>query len=141
MTDTKQKQHDPLDALTVAEIDAGSRLLRADLVGAITQGTAQRWPALAIMAYLHARRTDHGAQLATYRAMTAAELSAELEGLGGGSAGEEVELEADNADGVVEAIPELDLTGAEPLAEVDAPPAEEEVVEEVVKRPTARRRG
>ncbi len=111
---------DPLDALTIAEIDAGSRLLRADLVGAITNGTALRWPALAVTAYLHARRTDPAAQLATYRAMTAAELTAEL-GMSAGDDEDETELTGDGTGEPLPPIPD-DNDGSNPLPEVEGPP-------------------
>lgn len=133
MPETPDPQHDPLDALTIAEIDAGSRLLRADLVGAVTQGTAQRWPALAVVAYLHARRGDPSAQLTQFRAMTPPELLGEL----GMTTPAPV---ADDGDGDEEDLPYPDLPevlpDVAPVLEVPASP----VVEEVTKNPTVRPR-
>lgn len=143
---------DPLDELTISEIDMGSRLLRADLVGAVTEGTAQRWPALAIVAYLHARRRDPAAELATYRAMTAKELTdelglvndpddaeqdAEVDLLGGDSS---VPIEQDH-------LPEnLPADPPNPQVEVETPrpgtkAAAAEIAEQVAANPTGRKRG
>lgn len=66
---------DPLDQLTIAELDSGSRLLKTDLVTAIGESTMNRWQGLAIVAWLIARRTDPQAKVETYRQMTAVELS------------------------------------------------------------------
>lgn len=49
---------DALDALTLAELDAGSRLLKASLVKAMSETTVDYERATVILAYLHARRTD-----------------------------------------------------------------------------------
>lgn len=73
MTTTTRK--DPLEVLTLAELDAGSRLLHADIVHHITApGAERRWEALAIGAYLVARRDDPTVQLTTFRKMTADEI-------------------------------------------------------------------
>lgn len=69
---------DPLDRLTIAELDAGSRILKADMIVAITAKTMERAAALAILAWLLAKRVDPHAQLTTYRAMTINELVATL---------------------------------------------------------------
>lgn len=70
--------HDPLAKLTVAELDAGSRLIRGDILAAISEQTEKRWQSLAVVAYLLARRTDPAADVATFRAMTANELQGAL---------------------------------------------------------------
>jgi hypothetical protein len=66
---------DPLAALTMAELDMGSRQLRASLVASITGRTADYERALAVTAWLHARRADTTAKLAPYMRMTFTELS------------------------------------------------------------------
>lgn len=70
--------YDPLNQLTIAELDTCSRLLKTDIVTAIHGGTMHRWQGLAILAYVLAKRADPAAKLETYRAMTPAELSAEI---------------------------------------------------------------
>lgn len=73
---------DPLDALTIAELDAGSRLLKASVVAAVAEKSADYEKALAVVAYLHARRTDRTTPppqlLAHYTAMRYSELSEAL---------------------------------------------------------------
>lgn len=70
--------YDPLNQLTIAELDTCSRLLKTDIVTAIHGGTMHRWQGMAILAYVLAKRTDPAAKLETYRAMTPAELSATI---------------------------------------------------------------
>lgn len=70
--------HDPIDDLTVAELDEANRRLKADALTAITEGTVDRWQAMAIVAWLIARRDDPKAQLETFRAMRPAELADQL---------------------------------------------------------------
>lgn len=69
---------DALDRLTIGELDAGSRLLKTDIVTAVAEHTMHKWAGLAIVAYLIDRRTDPTVQLATYRAMTPVELAGTL---------------------------------------------------------------
>lgn len=70
---------DPLDALTIGELDAGSRLLKASLVAAVADKTPDYEKALAVVAYLHARRTDRSTPpnelLRRYTAMRYSELT------------------------------------------------------------------
>lgn len=102
---------DLLDHLTVIELDLGSRLLKEDLVHAITAPTAGRWKGLAILAYLTAKHTDPTAKLAPYTAMQADELVAELARLAGADAA---------ADELEEAEAELARLEAEAHADPDA---------------------
>jgi hypothetical protein len=67
--------HDPMATLTVAELDAGSRLLKTDLVTAVAHSTQHKWQALAITAWLLAKRSDPYVKLDTFRAMHPKELS------------------------------------------------------------------
>lgn len=69
---------DPVAELTIAELDAGSRLLKADMMTAVSTDHPARSAALAVTAWLLARRTDRAAQLNTYRAMTLSELTTQL---------------------------------------------------------------
>lgn len=76
---------DPLDALTIAELDAGSRLLKASLVAAVAQQTPDYERALAVVGYLHARRDDRTTKpdelLRRFTAMRFSELSEHLQAL------------------------------------------------------------
>lgn len=49
---------DPLDVLTIAELDAGSRQLGASLVAQVSQRGDRYERALAVVLWLHRRRTD-----------------------------------------------------------------------------------
>jgi hypothetical protein len=69
---------DPSRELTIAELDAGCRLIKADMLTALTTDSPNRVAALAVSAWLLARRTDRSAQLNTYRGMTITQLRAEL---------------------------------------------------------------
>lgn len=73
---------DPLDALTIAELDAGSRLLKASVVAAIAEKNEHYEKALAVVAYLHARRSDRTTApaelLAGYTRLSYSELSEAL---------------------------------------------------------------
>lgn len=71
--------YDPLSVLTLAELDNGSRLLKADLINAITSRTEKRWEALALAAWLIERRQNPKAKLEACRQMTSAELNAFME--------------------------------------------------------------
>lgn len=51
---------DPLAALTIDELNDGSRQLRASLVTAITQQTEHYEKALAVLLWLHKRRSEPG---------------------------------------------------------------------------------
>lgn len=70
--------YDPLNQLTIAELDTCSRLLKTDIVAAIHGGTMNRWAGMAILAYVIAKRTDPAAKLGTFREMTPVELTAAL---------------------------------------------------------------
>jgi hypothetical protein len=61
---------DPMAELTLAELDSGSRLLKASIVEAITARTQHYERALPIVVWLWARRTDRNAQLGDFTAMT-----------------------------------------------------------------------
>lgn len=82
LEDDDAQAFDPLDALTIAELDAGSRLLKASVVAAVAEKSADYEKALAVVAYLHARRTDRTTPppqlLAHYTAMRYSELSEAL---------------------------------------------------------------
>lgn len=69
---------DPIDELTIAELDAGSRLLKGDMMTAVSTDSPNRAAAMAVTAWLLARRTDRAVQLNTYRAMTLSELLTQL---------------------------------------------------------------
>jgi hypothetical protein len=59
---------DPVDSLTIPELRIGNAKLRGDLVHAITAPTADRWDALAIVGWLHEKRQNPRANLATWAA-------------------------------------------------------------------------
>lgn len=105
---------DPLAQLTITEVDSGSRLLKADLVTAITRGTVDRSKALAIVAFLHARRADPAAKLQPFVEMTYAELGDHLNELGGGD-------QDDDDDDDDEQLGEVDEIAADPTAPAAAP--------------------
>jgi hypothetical protein len=69
---------DPLDGLSVRELRVGNAKLRGDLVHAITTPTADRWDAMALMGWLHAKRLDPTAKLDPWLDLTAAQLSKAL---------------------------------------------------------------
>jgi hypothetical protein len=69
----RDPDYDPLSVLTLAELDNGSRLIKADLIHAITAHTEKRWEAMAVAMFLLARREDPKAKLETYRQMTPTE--------------------------------------------------------------------
>ncbi len=69
---------DPLDSLSVRELRVGNAKLRGDLVHAITTPTADRWDAMALMGWLHAKRLDPTAKLDPWLDLTAAQLSKAL---------------------------------------------------------------
>lgn len=56
--DDEPRQVDLLDQLTIAEIDAGSRQLGSSLVGQISSKGDRYEQALAVVLWLHRRRTD-----------------------------------------------------------------------------------
>lgn len=73
------QQFDPLDALTIQELDAGSRLLKGSLIAAVAEKTERYEMGLAVVAYLHARRRDRntppGELLGRYTAMSYSDLT------------------------------------------------------------------
>lgn len=69
-----QGDDDLLDGLTVRELRVGNGKLRADLVNAITEPTADRWDALALAGWLWAKRTDPAARLDPWTDLTASQL-------------------------------------------------------------------
>lgn len=85
-----------LDRLTVAELDEGSRMLKADLVSAITEKTEKRWAALGIAVYLVRRRDDRTLTLDKVRDLTPPALLAIVD---------EAEAGDDEADSPTEPVP------------------------------------
>lgn len=69
---------DPIDGLTVNELDIASRQLRCDVYEAVGGKDGLRWAALARLAWLWAKRTDTHAKLATFTEMTGAQLTGVL---------------------------------------------------------------
>lgn len=53
---------DPLDVLTIAELDAGSRQLGTSLVAQVTNNGERYERALAVVLWLHKRRTDRSTE-------------------------------------------------------------------------------
>lgn len=74
---------DPLTLLRVDELSYGSRLIKADVIHAVTAPTERRMDALAVCAFLLARRADPRAELATYKVMLYNDLSRALNQLAG----------------------------------------------------------
>ena len=68
------EQLDPVDSLTVVELRVINGKLKADAMKAITDGTADRWDALALVAWVLAKRRDPAARLSTYENMTIGQL-------------------------------------------------------------------
>lgn len=67
---------DPLDDLTTGELGTIGRALRYDPVAAVTDPTSGlRWPALAHVAWVWAKRTDPAAKLAPFLDATATQVS------------------------------------------------------------------
>lgn len=71
---------DPLDTLTIRELRVANGKLRADVAHAITEPTEDRWDAMALVAWMHAKRQDPTAKLDPWLALTAAQLMKALEG-------------------------------------------------------------
>lgn len=61
---------DPMAELTLAELDDGSRLLKASIVSAVTERNQHYERALPVVAYLYARRTDRQVRLQDFTGMT-----------------------------------------------------------------------
>lgn len=77
--DTPEREPvDLLSVLTIDELNDGSRLLKASLIMAVTEQTQHYERALAVLAYLHARRADPGAKLAPFMALTFTQLGDRL---------------------------------------------------------------
>jgi hypothetical protein len=66
---------DPVDTLTIPELRVGNAKLRADIVHAITRPTEDRWDALALVAWLHAKRVDPRARLETFTKLTVEQIA------------------------------------------------------------------
>jgi hypothetical protein len=88
-TDDAAAGYDPLAALTIGEIDAGSRVLKASLVHAITEQSVDYSKALAVLLWLHRRRADRAAQLAPCLDLTYEQIGVELGALGDPTSGPE----------------------------------------------------
>ena len=69
---------DPLDGLSVRELRVANGKLRADVVHAIMAPTADRWDAMALVGWLHAKRLDPTAKLDPWLDLSAAQLSKAL---------------------------------------------------------------
>lgn len=69
-----QEDTDPTESLTMRELDVGSRILRYDLLEGSRPGNFMRSAALAVTAYLLARREDPKVKLETFRSMTVEQL-------------------------------------------------------------------
>lgn len=67
-----------IDDLTLEEVSTGNRLIKADMSKAITEGTVERPDAVAVLAWLFARRENPEAKLAPFRQMTGREVIALL---------------------------------------------------------------
>lgn len=67
-----------IDDLTLEEVSTGNRLIKADMSKAITEGTVERPDAIAVLAWLFARRENPEAKLAPFRQMTGREVIALL---------------------------------------------------------------
>lgn len=77
---------DLLDRLTVIELDIASRILKEDIVHAITAPTAGRWRGLAVLAYMTAKKNGHPtSRVEDYLALDSEQLIAELARLAGDS--------------------------------------------------------
>lgn len=76
---------DPMDELTLAELDAGSRLLKASITRAITEQTVDHEKALAVVGYLVERKrlagTGKATSLSTWLELTYRQLHNRLETL------------------------------------------------------------
>ena len=66
---------DPLDDLSVTELDIASRQLKCDVYQAVAGEGGLRWAALARLAWLWAKRTDPHAKLQPYLDLTGAQLT------------------------------------------------------------------
>lgn len=69
---------DPLAALTVDEMNTGSRHLKSSLVRAVMDGTQDYERALAVVLWLHRRRTEPGAELSHCMRLSFTDLDAAL---------------------------------------------------------------
>jgi hypothetical protein len=69
---------DLLSLLTIDELNAGSRVLKASLVAAVTEKTQDYERGLAVTLYLHERRRDPKAKLAPLFALSFTEISERL---------------------------------------------------------------
>lgn len=67
--------YDPLNELTIGELDLCSRMLKADIVKAIHGATEDRWKGMAILGYVMGKRTDPTVKLDAFLAMTPAQLT------------------------------------------------------------------
>lgn len=76
-TDTTA-DYDPLAALTISELNDGSRQLKASLVAAVTQQTEHYEKALAVVLWLHTRRSDPGAGLGRFLELSFTDLTEQL---------------------------------------------------------------
>jgi hypothetical protein len=63
-----------IDDLTAGELGFGSRLMKGDLATLAQSGHESTWEARCCLAWLWARRTDPGAQMEPYRALSAFQL-------------------------------------------------------------------
>lgn len=82
-TPAEDDSYDPLAALTVAELNDGSRQLKASLVAAVTSQNEHYEKALAVVLWLHTRRTDPGAGLGQFLELPFTDLTDRLVALTG----------------------------------------------------------
>lgn len=75
-------QYDPLSALTIDELNDGSRQLKASLISAVTSQNEHYEKALAVVLWLHARRAKPGTGLSEFLNLTFTELTDRLDQLG-----------------------------------------------------------
>lgn len=80
--DDERPAFDPLAALTIDELSAGSRQLKASLVAAVSQHSEDYERALAVTLWLHQRRADPAAQLGPLFRLTFVQLQQQLSALG-----------------------------------------------------------
>lgn len=133
---TASTDDDPIMDLTMAELDAGSRLIRCDLMAASQQGHYLRPAAMAVTAYILAKRDDPKVKLSKFRAMTLTQLAEALGYEDDDQPAEEDETEEDE-DALADRLlaPDVDDTPPPPRH----PDAELE--DELAARPTDSRPG
>lgn len=77
-TPPEQDEYDPVAALTINELNDGNRQLKASVMAAVTSRNEHYEKALAIVAWLHHRRSDPGAGLGRFLELPFSDLMDEL---------------------------------------------------------------